>query len=142
MFLLSKSNWYKAHVRQVMGGECLIHFDGWNVKHDRWVGLDSLRPINYEFELPEVMADPEDLNESKESGDMPQTKRLVCGGLETCTSVGGRPRHLGHSADDSGEERIKLPLPKELKDFLVSDWEQITRAPRQYIPNAQNKNNE
>lgn len=31
------------------------------------------------------------------------------------------------SASDEGDERVKLSLPKELRDVMVKDWEQITR---------------
>lgn len=37
-------------------------------------------------------------------------------------------------AKRSKDERIKLPLPRELKEQLVADWEQITLEPRKWVP--------
>ena len=137
-FCEHKSIWYKAHVRKSMGGKCLIHFDGWNDKHDRWVGLECLRPINYEFE---AVADTEDLEAPNARGDatvarvdsdiLPGKKKAKHSVSPTRAGISRNMGQLGHSVDDSGYERIKLSLPRELKDLPVSDWEQITREPRQ-----------
>lgn len=32
------------------------------------------------------------------------------------------------------QKRVKLPLPRELKQKLVADWEQITLEPRKWVP--------
>jgi len=38
------------------------------------------------------------------------------------------------AVDRDAADRVRVVLPKELKDQLVSDWERVTREPRAWVP--------
>lgn len=97
----NQGQYYEAKIVKVdeaRGDErYLVHFTGWNARHDCWVSEASLR-------------DEEERRRKRPTEDeLPEAKRIK-------------------------EERIKLPLPRELKEQLVSDWEQITLEPRKWVP--------
>ncbi|KAJ8606922.1 hypothetical protein CTAYLR_008632 [Chrysophaeum taylorii] len=81
-----EGEWYPVKILKCGKGGYLVHFKGWNARHDAWVEASRLK------------------------SDEPPAKRM----RETA--------------------RIKLPLPRELKEQLVSDWEQITLEPRKWVP--------
>ena len=126
-FCAHQSNWYKARVRQVAGDggrrRYLVHYDGWNARTDAWVDGAALRAADYDFG-PAAAAEPAAAGGGAAPA-APPAKRRKRGAAAAPAAPAAAPA-------DGGGARLRLPLPRELRDVLVRDWEQVTREPRHW----------
>lgn len=111
--------WYDGKIVKVDGMKYLVHYSGWNSRHDAWVTIDKLAPAA--IDASRVVAPPASPPPSSAAVVEPEdssSKRKAC--------------PLPPPA--SPAKRVKLSLPRELKEQLVSDWERITLEPRKWVP--------
>lgn len=153
-----EGTWYQAKVTKVNAGAAQpfhIHYHGWNKRHDRWVDAVALRPLvsvgPTATEVYETENDMVDLQQDVEATMAPTASvsreaaadiTVVApppGGSGLVTSVtteldfSGVVDTMTCQARDEGRLRIP-PLPRELKNIMVADWNQIVNEPRHWVP--------
>mmetsp|Transcript_12480 Transcript_12480/g.37494 ORF Transcript_12480/g.37494 Transcript_12480/m.37494 type:complete len:415 (-) Transcript_12480:107-1351(-) len=135
---------YKAKVLRArndagVGRQYYIHFNGWNSKWDVW-----MPPVALMKDTPQTVKKAKEL-ESIAKGDPPRGAKRERG----AGAAGGGAADAGETSEeaerrleqgrlkrqklkerqlfeDSGVPQTKLPVPMDLKQLAVDDWEKIT----------------
>jgi len=157
-----EGTWYQAKVTNINAGAAKpfhIHYHGWNKRHDRWVDAAALRPLksvgpndntrNGVVEAPhpvrqkrkhDTRVDDVSATATKGPEAVPQRVSPDGDGLAVATPGLLTESDFSGVADSRTSEvcasgRLRLPsLPRELKNIIVADWDQIVNEPRHWVP--------
>lgn len=126
----------------------LVHYQGWNVKWDEWVGLERMMEVNNdsitlkqgleESAAPKKKPKAEAKAEAK--GEAKNEAKAGAGATGTVTN-GATPTATARPAKRSRmdadwtythykgftSDEIKVLVPDEIKILLVDDWENVTK---------------
>lgn len=114
----------KLHKKKENTIQYFVHYNKWNKKWDEWVGEDRLMEDNEQNRIKmdsankKTKARPERKVGDKAKGDQKD-------------KVGGKKAKKDPTIEPEDERaargELKLKLPGQLKKYLVTDWENITR---------------